>query len=58
MPRVDLRSAIAEKEERDGDICRSCSASADPEWEPYCFQCGSYWRDVDDGLFADQEFEH
>lgn len=55
MPKVSLREAILEKEDRAGDLCRSCSAPAEEGWEPYCTHCGSYWRDVEEGLFDDVE---
>lgn len=53
MPKVDLRKALAEKDERDGDLCRSCEAPADDQWAPYCSSCGSYWREVEQGIFEE-----
>lgn len=50
MPRMPLRVALEEVHERQGDFCQ-CGAVPDPEWEPHCFLCGSYWKDVEDGLF-------
>lgn len=50
MPKFDLRQALAEKEERDGDFCQ-CGAPAEEGWEPHCWACGTYWKDVDEGLF-------
>jgi hypothetical protein len=51
MPKVDLREAMAENEEREGDLCRTCSAAAEEPWEPYCASCATYWKEVDEGLF-------
>ena len=51
MPRINLQSALAEKEERDGDLCKTCTAVPDEEWEPYCIHCGMYWKEVDEGLW-------
>ncbi|KGM86752.1 hypothetical protein rosmuc_03045 [Roseovarius mucosus DSM 17069] len=53
MPKIDLRQALAEAEERQGDLCRSCNAPAEEGWEPHCASCGSYWRDADEGLYQD-----
>lgn len=52
MPKVDLRKAELEAEERAGDLCQ-CGRAAEEAWEPHCMLCGSYWRDVDQGLFND-----
>ena len=57
MPRMDVRAAMEEYEEAKGDLCRSCSAPAEEAWEPYCMHCGSYWRDVDEGVFDEDEGE-
>ena len=52
MPRINLQEATAEVEERRRDLCE-CGAAADPEWEPYCMHCGSYLKDVAEGLIDD-----
>ena len=55
MPRVSVRNALAEKEERDGDICRTCRAPAEEGFEPHCRSCSLYWRDCAEGVFDDRE---
>lgn len=54
MAKINISEALLEKEERDGDQCRSCSAPADDAYEPYCMHCGMYWEEVDSGLFEDR----
>ena len=51
MPKVNLSEAYDELLEREGDLCQ-CGAPAEEAWEPHCMLCGSYWRDVKNGLFA------
>lgn len=54
MPKINLKTALAEKAEADGDFCQ-CGAPADDDWAPHCRLCGSYWADVDAGLFSDAD---
>lgn len=56
MPKVNLRDAELEAHERAGDLCQ-CGAAAEEGWEPNCRYCGSYWRDVEQGLFDEMEWE-
>jgi hypothetical protein len=53
MPKFDIRKAELEKQEDDAVGCRTCSAPAHEQYEPYCMSCGIYWKDCDEGLFAD-----
>lgn len=53
MPKVNLRKAELEADERAGDLCQ-CGRAAEEGWEPYCMHCGSYWRDVEEGLVGDR----
>lgn len=56
MPKVNLREAQLENEERAGDLCQ-CGAAAEEGWEPHCMLCGSYWKEVSEGLFDAIEWE-
>ena len=53
MPKFDLREADLERQDDDGILCRTCTAPADPEYEPHCMPCGLYWADCADGLWDD-----
>lgn len=55
MPKVSLREASIENEDRIADMCASCKAPADDHHAPYCRDCGDYWNDVANGLFDDLE---
>ena len=35
--------------------CNSCDVFIDDD-KDYCFECGSYWEDVDNGMF-DEHYE-
>lgn len=56
MPRIPITDAADLMEDHSGTFCESCGASAE-EGSRYCHTCGSYWKDVDDGLFSDQDWE-
>ena len=51
MPKIDVREALLENEERITDTCATCSAPAVEGTEPYCIACSEYWADVERGLF-------
>ena len=52
MPRISIQDALAEKEDDDGILCKTCKAPAE-EGSPYCWMCASYWEDCDNGLWQD-----
>lgn len=51
MPKIDLGAAILEKQEADSIKCKTCSAPAADEHEPYCRSCAIYWQDCANGLW-------
>lgn len=53
MPKINISEALLEKDERDGDLCRTCYSPAEEPYEPYCMHCGLYWEDVENGLYDD-----
>ena len=57
MPKYNLRDALLENEERQGDTCATCSAPAVEGFEPHCIACAEYWADVGRGLFDTLENE-
>ena len=57
MPKLTVGAALLEKAEHDALFCASCPSVAD-EGSQYCFACGTYWTDVDDGLWDDPWSKH
>ena len=55
MPRMRVPDALLEAEDQQIE-CRSCS-SVSEEGSQYCRSCGSYWKDVSEGLFNIEEGE-
>lgn len=55
MKKISVREAAQMRDEEDSWRCPSCTTLVEPgsEFEPYCPSCGSYWRDVEDGMFGD-----
>ncbi|MBM1816249.1 hypothetical protein [Pseudosulfitobacter pseudonitzschiae] len=50
MGHQEIAAALLEAEDRAGDFCQ-CGAPSDDNWHPNCHICGSYWKDVEEGLF-------
>lgn len=52
-PAPTIADAVDEAEEAARWQCRSCDRpiSPDDEYAPYCLHCGSYWQEVENGLF-------
>lgn len=56
MAKIVLREADIERQDDDETFCRSCNSPAEEGFEPFCFICGSYWKDCADGLWQDFDF--
>ena len=57
-PPPDRAAAAAEAEESRRWSCASCGAPIDPaaqEYPGYCWPCGSYYEDVANGLWEENE---
>lgn len=51
----DLNKAKAENAEVKSWTCKTCDTMVRAEGE-YCDACAQYWRDVEDGIFDDQDY--